>query len=360
MVEGRLYDGVDALAHPVEVAVEDGELRLSQSGGWNDAIAASLLKRVDGPKGELRLARTDRPGWRLALPASAADEFGPLLGRADRYGRWIDRIGLGPAAAIGALVTAAVVGIGYTAPRFLAPIVPPSWERNVGAGLFGDFGENRCRNAKGQEALERLVERLSPGATRGPDALRIAALDIPIYNAAALPGGYVVVFKPMINESEPDALAGILAHEIAHVRRRHVTEALIRELGIGALIRLFAGDLGASAQQLVALSYTRRNEAEADGDAIAMLRRANISPQPTADLFAKLAGEEGQTDTDSRGAIATEFLSSHPLSKARAKAFANSAVKGRAYRPALDRADEDALMDICSDWKPPADRQTGG
>ena len=58
-----------------------------------------------------------------------------------------------------------------------------------------------------------------------------------MFNAAALPGGYIVVFKPAITETDPDALAGVLAHEIAHVRRRHVTEALIRELGIGALIR---------------------------------------------------------------------------------------------------------------------------
>jgi Zn-dependent protease with chaperone function len=346
MIHGRLYDGVDAIPHVVEVEVAPGELRLSQPDDWSDTIPQEKLKRLDAPSGEMRLGRSDRPGWRLILPAEAADAVDPLLGRPDRYGRWIDRIGLMPAIAIGALVTAAVVGIGFAAPRLLAPHVPTSWERNVGASLFGDFGSNRCRSEKGQAALEALVERVAPGATKGPDAIRIAALDVPIYNAAALPGGYVVVFKPMITENDTDALAGILAHEIAHVRRRHVTEALIRELGIGALIRLFAGDLGANAQQLVALSYTRSNEAEADSDTVAMLRRANISPRPTADLFRKLAGEDGATD--SRTAIATEFLSSHPLKRERAKAFANSWRKSSAYQPALDRDSEAALFDICS------------
>ena len=56
-----------------------------------------------------------------------------------------------------------------------------------------------------------------------------------MFNAAALPGGYIVVFKPAITETNPDALAGVLAHEVAHVRRRHVAEALIREFGIGAI-----------------------------------------------------------------------------------------------------------------------------
>ena len=78
-----------------------------------------------------------------------------------------------------------------------------------------------------------------------------------MFNAAALPGGYIVVFKPAITETNPDALAGVLAHEVAHVRRRHVTEALIRELGIGALVRMFAGNIGANAEQIVSLSYTR-------------------------------------------------------------------------------------------------------
>ncbi|MEO7654168.1 MAG: M48 family metallopeptidase [Sphingomicrobium sp.] len=351
MVRGRLYDGVDASSHAVDVDAADGMLRLSQDNGWSESVEGSLLQRIDAPRGEYRIKRSDRPGWRLILPAEAEAQIGGLLGRPDRYGGWIDRIGLGPAAAIGALVTAAVVAIGYAAPRAIAPHVPASWERNIGAGLFGDFGSNRCRSAEGEKALEALVERIAPGSTSGPAAIRIAALDIPIYNAAALPGGYVVVFKPMITENETEALAGVLAHEIAHVRRRHVTEALIRELGIGALIRLFAGDLGANAEQIVALNYTRSNENEADADAIVMLRRANISPVPTARLFKKLAGEEGESDGSG---FTAEFLRSHPLTLGRARRFGASAIAGHAYAPALERDLDAALFDICSKWKRPA------
>jgi predicted Zn-dependent protease len=219
-----------------------------------------------------------------------------------------------------------------------------SWERNVGGAMVGDFGDLRCRNAEGQRALEALVERVAPGATKGPDAIRVAALDVPMFNAAALPGGYIVVFKPAITESDTDALAGILAHEVAHVRRRHVTEALIREFGIGALIRLFAGDLGANAEQLVALSYTRGNEAQADGDAIAMLRRAGISPRPTAALFEKLSAQEQKGLN-----VSAAFLRSHPLTKGRAERFAASFDPRAHYGPALNRDQSDALFNIC--WK---------
>src|SRR5437016_9797661 len=145
---------------------------------------------MEGDKTTLRLGRTDVPGWRLILSAEAESYLAPFLGRHERYGRWIDRVGLVPALVAGGLITASVVGIGYVAPHWIAPHVPMSWERNVGGAIVGDFGNLRCRNPQGQQALEALVERVAPGATKGPDGIKIAALDVPVFNAAALPGGY--------------------------------------------------------------------------------------------------------------------------------------------------------------------------
>ena len=344
MIEGKLYDGVTAHPHDVRVSVSGGAIHLEQEGGWSDRDEGALLKRIDADSATLRLGRTDLPGWRLIVPAQAEAELAGLLGRRERYGRWIDRIGLVPALVAGAAITASVVAIGYFAPHWIAPHVPMSWERNVGGAIVGDFGDIRCRNPEGQKALEALVERVSPGATKGPNGIKVAALDVGMFNAAALPGGYIVVFKPAITESDPDALAGILAHEVAHVKRRHVTEALIRELGIGALIRLFAGDIGANAEQIVALSYTRDNESQADADAIAMLKRADISPRPTAELFRRFSREQA-----SGLAYNAEFLQSHPLSGKRAVKFEASFDPKAHYRPAMPEQKMDALFNIC--WK---------
>jgi len=125
--------------------------------------------------------------------------------------------------------------------------------------------------------------------------------------------------------------------------RRHVAEALLREFGIGALIRLMAGNIGANAEQLLALSYTRQNEAQADADAIRMLRQAHISPRPTAALFRRLAKEQEQ-----HLSMSAEFLESHPLSGGRAQRFAASFDPSAHYQPALTRDQWDALFDICS------------
>lgn len=340
-MEATLYDGITAHPHQVRVSIDGGALELRQDGGWSDTVPQAVLKRLEGSAGSLRLGRSDIAGWRLVLPADAEGELRPLLGKPERYGRWIDRVGLVPALAAGALLTASAVGIGYIAPHWIAPHVPMRWERDVGGAMVGDFGKLRCRSADGQRALEALVERVAPGSTKGEDGIKIAALDVPAFNAAALPGGYIVVFKPAITETDSDALAGVLAHEIAHVRRRHVTEALIRELGIGALIRLFAGNVGTNAEQIVALSYTRQNEAQADADAIEMLKRANIDPRPTAALFRRLSKEAPE--------FSAEFLNSHPLSSKRAAAFAASFDPHAHYRQALGEDQEDALFNIC--WK---------
>jgi predicted Zn-dependent protease len=100
-----------------------------------------------------------------------------------------------------------------------------------------------------------------------------------------------------------------------------------------------AGNIGANAEQLVALSYTRQNEAQADSDAIQMLKRANISPKPTAALFTRLSKDAP--------AYSAEFLQSHPLSSKRAQKFAGSFDPRARYQPALSRDQADALFDIC-------------
>ena len=343
MIDGILYDGVTGDRREVRAESIGGKLQLTHSDGSMETIDPAVLRRIDRDSDRLRIGRSDREGWRLLVPAAAKSDFDPLLGKEERYGRWIDRIGLVPALVAFGVVTAGIVSIGYLSPKWIAPHVPESWERNVGDAIVGDFGDNRCRGAEGQRVLDALVERLDPGATHGPNAIRIATLDFPIFNAAALPGAHIVIFQGALDEVEdPDALAGVVAHEIAHVRRRHVTQALIRELGIGALIRLFAGDVGVNAQQLVSLSYTRENEAEADRDAIVMLRRANISPKPTGDLFVQLANEMGEEP-----GFTGEFLQSHPLSRKRAERFAAAAQKGVTYRHALSDGEFHALKLMC-------------
>jgi len=336
---GLLFDGVSGRAYSV-LAEGAGDKLWLQSERRSEEITASALKTISRDAKRLRIGRDDIEGWSLLLDQPVSTDIDALAPKTQRYGRLIDRVGLVPALGIGAAITAVIVGVGYVAPGWIAPHIPMSWERKVGGTMVGDFGKFRCRDAKGQQALEALVERVAPGGTKGPDAIKIAALDVPAFNAAALPGGYIVVFKPAITQTDPESLAGIIAHEVAHVRRRHVTTALIRELGIGSLFGLLGGNMGANAEQIVALSYTRQDEEQADSDAIQMLESANITPQPTASLFRRLSEDAPQ--------FSTEFLQSHPLSAKRAERFAASYDYKVRYEPALSDLQEKALIGICN------------
>ena len=284
MMRAIFYDGVTADRHEVEVGWTDEVLRVITASQERE-IAWQELGVGDEDRQLLVLSRAGCPGWRLIFEQPVDPELRSRLPKAGRYGGWIDRVGLFRASALFAGVAAAVLLVGYTAPTWLTPLVPESWERNLGTAIVGDFGDNACRDPAATQALAKLAARLDPPGP-GNKPAPMTLIDFDIFNAAALPGGQIVIFDGALRETEnPDAMAGILAHEIAHVRRRHVTQALIRELGIGALIRLFAGDIGANASQLVSLSYTRSNEFEADGDAIEMLRHAGIDPRPSGALF---------------------------------------------------------------------------
>ena len=76
------------------------------------------------------------------------------------------------------------------------------------------------------------------------------------------------------------------------------------------------------------------------------MQRANISPLDTAAFFERMAKEEKAMG---RMADALSYMSSHPLSESRRKAFSGSAVKGKSYQPALSPAEWKALRTMCRD-----------
>ncbi|HWH22971.1 MAG TPA: M48 family metallopeptidase, partial [Allosphingosinicella sp.] len=178
-----------------------------------------------------------------------------------------------------------------------------------------------------------------------PTELNVRVVDIKMVNAAALPGSNIVLFRELISEADgPDQVAGILAHEIAHVEQRHVTEAMIRQMGVGMIIALLGGGTGANADALLSAGHSRAAEREADEAALQALRRANISPLPTADFFARLAGEERKLGAIGAG---LEYLSTHPLSSDREARFRQAAEKDRRYDAALSREEWESLFNIC-------------
>ena len=179
------------------------------------------------------------------------------------------------------------------------------------------FGGKYCTNASGQAAFNKLVDALRAAA--GIDSsLQTAVLSAPIPNAFALPGAKVYLLNGLLAKAEnPDEIAGVLAHELGHLRHRDATRNLIYNGGTSFLIGLLFGDITGSgalifaSRSLVTLSYSREAEYNADTFAIDVMRRLGRSPKPMGELLYRVTGK--QIDKS------LSILSNHPLTEDRLK-----------------------------------------
>ena len=125
-------------------------------------------------------------------------------------------------------------------------------------------------------------------------------LSTPVPNAFALPGGKVYLFSGLLAKAEnPDEIAGVLAHELGHLRHRDGTRNLIYNGGTSFLIGLLFGDITGSgalifaSRSLVTASYSREAEQNADTFAIDVMHRLGRSPKPMGELMFRVTGKEG-------------------------------------------------------------------
>ena len=342
-VMAELFDGTSARRRPVRVGWGDAGLTLA-TGGVADAetIDWDQLTFIDAAPGVLIVGHAMRGGWRLKLPADMPAGLRAHLPRPHRFGSWIDRVGLARALALFTVASAAVVGVVVTLPLWLGPLVPVAWERQIGEGVVGNLSPYSCTTPASEAALARLVGEMdSPQPGQPPVRVQLIKLDM--INAVAVPGARVLVFDGLVQQARsPDELAGVIGHEIGHVRKRHVMQAMLREFGLSALLSQSKSALGNTLGQLTALRYSRQAEGEADAWSRARLAAADISPVPTADFFARLAAK----DPSEPGGVAIYFAS-HPDTAAPEQAFRAGFRPGHTYRPALNQAQFAAIVGAC-------------
>jgi predicted Zn-dependent protease len=113
----------------------------------------------------------------------------------------------------------------------------------------------------------------------------------------------------------PDEIAGILAHEIAHIHHRHVSKAAVENLSLAALVSLALGDVGGIvAGGVIVLgqsSYSREKEREADQTALEILAQTGVSNKPLRDFHHRLH------EAHAEGSFLPRILSTHPESDER-------------------------------------------
>lgn len=231
-------------------------------------------------------------------------------------------------------ITAAVYLWGIPAlAALLAPRVPVAWEQSVGQSAIAYLApaERRCADPRLGAAMDEIVRRLTAAGPPAPYTLQVYVVNRPVVNALAVPGGHVVIFRGLLERTTtPEELAGVLAHELQHVLRRHATRAVIQDVSTGLLLMALTGDVTGplayglqTARTLGDLRYSRRAEEEADTEGMKMLLAARVDPAGMIAFFETIQKEEGGR------AKALTYLSSHPLAADRIARLKMMAAAGR-------------------------------
>ena len=333
------YDGRTALRRQVRLVADGDGFRLDEDGQAGEHYDFAQLTPADGDGDPRSFGLQGRPGWRIGFTDAPPAAIAERLPRPHRYGGWVDRFGLWQAAAGFAVLAAIAMVLVLRTPALVARMVPASVERQLGEVMIGDFGRKGCVAPAGAAALAKLANRIDPH----DPTLDVHVVKLPMVNAVTLPGGRIVIFDGLLQAARsPDEVAGVIGHEIGHVRGRDVMESLLRQLGLSVLLGGMEGHVGGYTNALLATAYSRGAEARADGYAIQLLADAGVSPQPTADFFARLAR---RSDGQER---MFAYLANHPLSADRAARFRRSATAGARYTPALTAQEWAALRNICA------------
>jgi predicted Zn-dependent protease len=181
---------------------------------------------------------------------------------------------------------------------------------------------SRQLDARQTERVQRVMTPLLRAANnpRPLNQVRVRVIDDPNINAANAGGGEFQITTGLLQKANDDQLRGVLAHEIAHDDLGHVARAqtLGAGLNIGVILleQLFPGSSVVTplAGALIANSYSRSEELEADRHGVEILRRAGYSKEVMIDTLTWLTRTSG-------GDTGGGFLSTHPGTEARIDAL---------------------------------------
>ncbi len=205
----------------------------------------------------------------------------------------------------------------------LAGKVPAATEREMGDAVYNAMGMEAKEDKASSAVLNDFFKAMSVPSRY---EIRISVVDDGVINAFALPGGRIVVYKPLLLQirSYPE-LAALLSHEFTHINERHATKRIFRSLGSRIFISLLFGKFGAvtnvlvsQAENLKHLQYSRSLEKESDIQGLQILMDRKIDPAGFMELFHHLKNAAPGTELP-------EFLGSHPDTDKRIEYIRNAA-----------------------------------
>jgi len=194
--------------------------------------------------------------------------------------------------------------------RAISPYIPFSWElkiaKNFEQNLSSTPVEKSVSVTEAEYALQELVLSLSRKMELTEDIIfKIHFLDSETPNAFATLGGHIFVTKGLIkNVTSENALAMVIAHEMAHIKYRHPIQSLGRGALFSLILLVISGSQGTGVGQKVLgqsglialLRFSRDMEREADREAINTIKRHYGHIAGSDEFFSKMSRQSNSSE----------------------------------------------------------------
>lgn len=322
------FDGQSPRAQVCEVCIEGDELVLTLVSGERRYPVREVRwaeRRTHGqrqselPDGSL-IQHTDAGEWDAWRQASGQPE-GMVVGWMQSWRATLVAV----AASVVFLGAAWTWGVPWLS-QALAQQVPQSLETRLGEQGMQQLDRLFLQaSALPEQQQQALRERFKAAVDRAHPQGDAPAWQLSFHqskalgaNAFALPGGYLVITDELVKllEDQPDALTGVLAHELGHVHHRHGLDLMVRASLISALVGVVLGDasgfLATVPATLATQAYSRDAERAADAFAAQLLDRSGVSPSVMVAFFESIQQQADQNDDGDDGAVLPIAISSHP------------------------------------------------
>ncbi len=199
----------------------------------------------------------------------------------------------------------------------IEPITPKD-EVRVGKSWLSEIGEKQTIEPEKDPRVTRIMQDFQLVAHFQFKEYQVFRLHSSEINAMALPGAHLLVTQGLISLSDltVDQLAGVLAHEIAHVELGHSRNAVIQKNRTEALKSLLSVVTRGAAKNVLMLEHlanlgiSRESELEADDFAIQLLARAGYAPKGLIMFLERAQEMEGLPEW-------LTFFSTHPATRER-------------------------------------------
>jgi len=202
--------------------------------------------------------------------------------------------------------------------------IPPSIEEQFGEKVMKEVHKQMhlFKHAQLEAKLHAAADPLVAALPPTPLGYKFYLVDEDLPNAFALPGGNVLVTRGILDLcNRPEELAGVIAHEVAHVNQKHIFRKIASQVGPYVIFQILChddntmmGTFGKGSEFLIDQSFSQEIELEADAVGWDYMVKARIDPRGMTDLFIKLKEEQERRPLSDIGLAA---FSSHPATAKR-------------------------------------------